>query len=137
MTQLTRSGANPKDIITVYCSIIRSVLEYCCQIWHPGLTKQQSNDIEAVQKRCLKIIFPTHSYSEALQISKLDRLSDRREKLVFDLFQSVKVSDFLSDLLTSRTIVKNTRNTYGLNVPMSRTNRFNHDFINYCLHKKY
>ena len=36
------------------CSIIRSVVEYCFQVWHPGLTKQQYNEIEFVQKDALK-----------------------------------------------------------------------------------
>jgi len=57
ITQLVRAGVSCKDIIVVYCSIIRTLLDYCCQVWHPGLTKQQSNELEAIQKRCLKIIF--------------------------------------------------------------------------------
>ena len=137
ITQLTRSGANSKDIVTVYCSIVRPVLEYCCQVWHPGLTKQQSNNIESVQKRCLKIIFPNLSYNTALQISNLEKLSDRREKLVFELFQVIKNSDFMSDLLSKRTVDKKTRNSYNFTIPTSRTSRSSHDFINYCLNQKY
>ena len=34
------------DILCVYCTIIRSILEYACPVWHPGLTK----------KNCLKIL---------------------------------------------------------------------------------
>jgi len=33
-------------ILCVYCSVIRSVLEYACAVWHPGLTKKLSQDIE-------------------------------------------------------------------------------------------
>ena len=36
---------------------IRSVLEYACLVWHPGLTSKLSEDTEHVQKRCLRIIF--------------------------------------------------------------------------------
>ena len=36
--QLLRSGVSCSDIIAVYCSLIRSVLEYCCPVWHCGLT---------------------------------------------------------------------------------------------------
>ena len=137
ITQLTRCSVNPKNIITVYCSIIRSVLEYCCQVWHPGITKQQSNEIEFVQKRCLKIIFPTLSYNSALQISGLQKLSDRRERLVVELFHQIKSCDFMSDFFINRSKVQNTRNHYSFNVPLTRTNRADRDFITYCLQKHY
>jgi len=60
-------------------SIFRSVLEYACLVWHPGLSKTQANEIERVQKRCLRIIYPEHTYTEALLISGLDTLQSRRE----------------------------------------------------------
>ena len=59
------------DIVYIYCSVIRSVLEYACPVWHPGLTSKLSKDIERVQKRCFRIIFPQLSYSEALDKSGL------------------------------------------------------------------
>ena len=37
---LVRAGLLTSDILCVYCSIIRSVLEYACPVWHPGLTKK-------------------------------------------------------------------------------------------------
>ena len=49
----------------VYCSLVRSILEYASPVWHCGLTQTLSDDIEAVQ-RCLKIIFPLLSYIDAL-----------------------------------------------------------------------
>ena len=57
IVQLVRSGGNASDVVKIYTSIIRSVLGYSCQVWHPGLTSQQSNDIEMIQKRCLKFPF--------------------------------------------------------------------------------
>ena len=36
-----RAGVPASDIVCVYTSIIRSVLEYACPVWHPGLTKQE------------------------------------------------------------------------------------------------
>ena len=38
---LIRIGADASDIISVYCSIIRSILDYACPVWHPGSTKCQ------------------------------------------------------------------------------------------------
>ena len=63
---LVRSGVPACDILCVYCSLIRSVLEYACADWHPGLTKKISQDIERAQKRCLKLLYPALSYNQAL-----------------------------------------------------------------------
>jgi hypothetical protein len=49
--QLARIGINPSDIISIYSAIIRSVLEYACPVWHCGLTANQSDDLERVQRR--------------------------------------------------------------------------------------
>ena len=51
-------------IFIVQLSLVRSVLEYACAVWHPGLSNKLSKDIEHVQKRCLKIIYSKLSYSE-------------------------------------------------------------------------
>ena len=32
--QLKRSGINQQDVITVYLSVVRPVLEYACPVWH-------------------------------------------------------------------------------------------------------
>ena len=89
--QLIRAGIPVADAIVVYCSLIRSILEYACQVWHCGLTKSQSDDIENVQRRCLRIIFRELSYKDALQITELDLLSIRREKSVIKLFNEIKI----------------------------------------------
>jgi len=54
---LVKSGIEVSDILCVYCSVIRSILEYACPVWHPGSTKKLSKDIERVQKRCLKLLY--------------------------------------------------------------------------------
>jgi len=80
---LFRDGVPASDIVCVYTSIIRSILEYACPVWHPGLTKKLSKDIECVQKRCLKLLFPALSYTESLRKSGLERLDDRRDTASF------------------------------------------------------
>ena len=55
---LKRAGISPIDIVQVYCSIVRSVLEYVCEVWHPGLTTVTNDSIERIQKRALSIIYP-------------------------------------------------------------------------------
>ena len=43
-----------KDLRTLYCSLVRAVLEYSRVTYHLMLTKKQENDLEIVQKKCLR-----------------------------------------------------------------------------------
>ena len=90
MHYLVRAGIKQTDIITVYCSIIRTVLEYACPVWHPGLSQKQSDDLERVQKRCLRLIYPGFSYDQALVSAGLEKLSVRRENQTRDMFNEIK-----------------------------------------------
>jgi len=89
-----------RDILCVYCSIICSVLEYACPIWHSGLTKKLSKDIERVQTRCLKLMYPSVSYS------RRDRIDYRRDVITQKVFREIidpkhRVHDTLSPAYVS------------------------------------
>ena len=56
LTMLKRSKMKPKDIISIYCSKIRPILEYASPVWHGGLTDEQSQSIEHIQQRGLPIL---------------------------------------------------------------------------------
>ena len=62
---LKKCRLTDRQLILVYCSITRSVLEYASRTG-AGLTQYLSDHIESVQKRALKIIFPCPSYEDAL-----------------------------------------------------------------------
>ena len=47
-TNLKRFGMPTKVLKSVYCSYVRSSLEYACQAWHPGLPKDQSDKLEMI-----------------------------------------------------------------------------------------
>ena len=81
ITKLKYVGTTKEDLLDVYILYIRSILEYCSVVWHSTLTVQQSKDIENVQKLCLKIILGEDytGYQQALDLTKLDRLEDRRQ----------------------------------------------------------
>ena len=40
-----------------YQSVVRPVLEYVCPCWHSSLTKEQTTQLEDVQRRALQVIF--------------------------------------------------------------------------------
>ena len=60
--QLKRAGIRQTDLVNVYVSVVRPVLEYACPVWHTNLTKYLSDNIEMIQKRALKSIFPNKGY---------------------------------------------------------------------------
>ena len=96
---LKKCGITDGQLILVYCSIIRSVLEYASPVW-AGLTQYLSDQIESVQKRALKIIFPFMSYEDALKKSGLINLCQRSEDAcVTFLKRSYYSSDLLRNLV--------------------------------------
>ena len=77
---------NSNDIIIgkqFYITWIVPVLEYCAPVWHGILTTRQSDKIESVQKRCFRTILGKKyvSYSHALEVLNLKKLSTRRHNL--------------------------------------------------------
>ena len=57
LKQLKRAGLSSTHLLEYYIAVIRPVLEYCVPVWHHVLTKEQSKQIEAIQKRAIYIIF--------------------------------------------------------------------------------
>jgi len=139
INNLARAGINDSDIIHVYIAIIRSVLEYACPVWHPGLSKAQSNEIERVQKRCLRIIYPSLTYIQALSISGLNTLLARRDNITCDLFCEIKdESHPLHSLLPKREITSIiVRNSYPFTIPITKVTRYGRGFIPYCISKRF
>ena len=65
------------DLITVYWSLIQSVIEYVSAVF-ANLPKYLSDALEGIQKRPLRIILPNLHYDEALILSGLLSLEDHR-----------------------------------------------------------
>ena len=84
------AGVPPADLLKVYFALIRSVLEYCCPVWHNALPVKLSDSIERVQKRALRIIYPTLHYQQALVTSGCVSLHTRRKELCSKLFTKIK-----------------------------------------------
>ena len=133
---LRRAGKPPKDIVTVFCSVIRSVLEYACEVWHPGLTQEQSDKIEHLQKRALRIAYPDQEYKGAMEIAGLIPLHQRREARCLNFFTNLKKEDHkLHYLLPEQSTVKNLRSCHEYRPPLFKTERFKKSPINYGLVK--
>ena len=62
LRQLKRAEVPQDDMLHFYISIIHPVLEYAVAVWHTGLTADLSDQLEAIQKRALRIIFGGSSF---------------------------------------------------------------------------
>ena len=56
LRRLKAHGANQNELCDIYSKHVRSVMENSAAVWHPGLTQNNSTDIERVQKSAFSII---------------------------------------------------------------------------------
>ena len=81
--RLKRAGANLEDMKDVYIKQVRSLLEFGVPVWNAGITKEETMDIERVQKAFLHIVLGNeyHSYELARLKTSLETLEERRTQL--------------------------------------------------------
>ena len=77
LIQLKKAGLTQHYLLKIYCSLVRSRIEYASPVWS-DLTQNLTNLIESVQKRALRIILPSLAYEDALTRSGLETLASRR-----------------------------------------------------------
>ena len=133
--RLKHSGLDPHEIISVFISIIRPLLEYACQVWHTCLTVEQTHKLESFQKRACRIAAPNLSYSDALEFFKLTPLSARREQLCKTYFEKMsQPTHKLHHLLPApKTRHHDLRASCNLPTPRTRTERHKKSFLPYAL----
>ena len=82
LKQLKRAGVSEKHLLHFYTTVLRPILEYCAPVWHYGLTLTQAQQLEAIQKRAIHVIFNFSkglSYSSMLFATDLESLAHHRE----------------------------------------------------------
>ena len=57
LKQLRRAGVPQAQLLHFYTGVIRPVLKYAAPVWNHFLTKTQTDQIEAIQRRALRIIY--------------------------------------------------------------------------------
>ena len=105
--------------------------EYAC---HNGLPKYLSEDLENIQCRALRIIFPALGYQEALKECNIATLYQRRQLMTERLFSEIKDNTChkLHGLLPSSNLsTVALRRNRAFNVPFCRTNKLKNSFIMY------
>ena len=132
LRQLKRAGLDPLELICFYTTCIRPVAEYACETFHNSLPIYLPDELERLQKRAFRIIYPTLSYSEARVALGLPLLSARREELTTRLFDKIlqDPNHRLHHLLPPKNecqVTLRTKRTF--NVPLCKTNRFKRSFL--------
>ena len=82
LRRLKKLGARINDLLDVFKQI-RSIAEYAVPVWNFSLTGRQIAKLERIQKTAFHVILGRSytSYSSALKILKMKKLSERRGKL--------------------------------------------------------
>ena len=82
LKQLKRAGVSSDDLLYFYTVVIRPVFEYACVVWHHNLTASQSDKLDSLQKRALRIIHGDFavgkSYEFLTSFLKIEPLFERR-----------------------------------------------------------
>ncbi len=92
--QLKRAGVNQADLVTIYISVVRPVVEYACPVWHTNLPIYLSDNIEMIQKRAVKAIFPGMSYVDILNHINLTTFKERRDYLCKKYFINMQARSY-------------------------------------------
>ena len=100
-------GARVKenDLVAVYCSLIRSILEYG-SVAFAHLPNYLSNTLEGIQKRALSIIYPESSYDVALKRSNLTTLVSRRADACRRFIESIQPNNPLYSIIKHNCAVR-------------------------------
>ena len=78
------AGVPQALLLYFYTAVIRHVLEYAAEVRKYLLTKTQIDQIEAIQRRVVRIIYSYTNemlYISALYCAAIPSLADRREQL--------------------------------------------------------
>ena len=132
LSVLRKALAPANDLLTVFTTYIRPVLEYVCTLWHSSLTNIQCTRIERVQKRALRSIYGANyiSYENALSMSGLCSLESRRDNLMMKFGNGLLLSKLYRDMLPPyRNHGRNLRNINLLDAPLCKTNRWKRSTI--------
>ena len=123
-----------KDLVIIYISYIRSLLEQSCVVWHSSLTQADSDKLERVQKVSLRIILKDsyECYEQALIRTELETLKDRRTKLCLKFAKSSAKNTFTADMFPEKEQhLHDVRNREKYDIQFARTWRLYQSAIPY------
>ena len=124
------------DLVLIYTGYIRPVLEYCAPVFHSGLTSEQKNSLERIQRRVCKIILGSNfmSYSHACQVCNLSTLEERRLVLCIKFAKSLAIHPACQNWLPPKKEIRiSLRQTPTYHNFKCKTNRFKNSPLPYLI----
>ena len=98
-------NSNSTSLQKLYLTLVRPLLEYACQVWHPHLVRDIAK-LERVQKLALRLCTKqwTLDYSTLLSLCNLPALETRRKYFCLcTMYKTVnKLIDFPPDIFVQR-----------------------------------
>ena len=126
-------GVPTCDLIQIYILYVRSVLEQSAVVWHSSLTDWEETALERVQKVALRLILKENypGYSAALELTGLETLAVRRDKLCLNFAKKCVKFPHTTDMFPQNKKIRVTRKTEKFVVPFARTERYKNSSIPY------
>ena len=135
LRKLSSFKAPISDMKQIFIVYIRSILEQSSNVWHSGLTVQNENDLERVQKVALKIILKDkyQTYESALNLLDLETLKERRNNLCLIFAKKCLKNPKMQSLFppNNRTHPMDIRNHKHFQVDFAHTERMKDSTILY------
>ena len=143
LRELRRHEFSEAELLKVYSTMIRPVVEYSAVIYHSMLSAEQTNELEKLQASALKNIYGhVYSYNRLLQLSGIQTLAERRRiaclKFATKTAANPRFSSWFPMRRTSRRrgnileyAEKNARTDRRMNSPLYFYRRILNDRVNY------
>ena len=112
LRNLKLNGFTTEELVHVYKTMLRPVVEYCCPVYHSSLTDDQDERLERLQDHVLKCIFgPELSARRLRGMAGLTTLRERREEIVKKFAFKCSNGPALAHWFPLREVTRTTRNT--------------------------
>ena len=130
---LKRAGVAPKELVHIYLASIRSIIEYAAPAWFFPCTGYLIAQLEVIQRRVLRIIFPCLKYADALKMANIPTIEQRLHTISMSYFKQMESNEHKLNHL----FPKHYQNQYSTRsqakgivaVPPARTKRAANSFI--------
>ena len=111
LRHLQKSGMTQNDLLIVYRTVLRPVLDFAVPAYHTLMTATEREEVEKLQRRALKIVFGIEgTYKEHLEKARLDTLEDRRE----DIFKKFAIASEKNERYSEEWFPKKEAGRYNL-----------------------
>ena len=80
------------SILHLYLAVVRPVIEFAAPVWHHSLYNSQTNRVEAIEKRAIRIIYSytcDMPYTSAFFVAVIASLADRMDLLSYSFFKNI------------------------------------------------